>query len=451
MDRLRIQTSRFVENPPNQNEMAANGDAGYEVGFSAGNVRRLRKKRDCCHLKGGHWLTRWIASRFLRNKIDVTPSPSPSPSPPPTASSVETCVLASTEKTGKSEASLSSSASEKEGAKTTKPLPALPCSSASELPHSHIVAKNKSTASLPPTGSMGRVISRRPSFASLRRSSMSAIFHFFCPANRNAGSRIFHAKTGEHEPPPPPLPQICVNTFDLTPKANRVGIIRPFKSARSSARSSRSTTPKPYISQPVRCPQPAHSPSAFLPITVSFTRPPGPPPPRPPRPESIDDELLDMILDGNTRMVLPYDGRSRSATVTTTSSTISSFSSEDSLSRLGLSGHSSLSAPRTPSLESPLAAGFPRDPNRPLPRQDSNGELKGYSRFSEFVRAGEQHASSGYGDGVDPEDRELGPIEVYRASKCGDWVLEKRVSGRLGERGMLFKDRWGGWHFVLDI
>jgi hypothetical protein len=52
---------------------------------------------------------------------------------------------------------------------------------------------------------------------------------------------------------------------------------------------------------------------------------------------------------------------------------------------------------------------------------------------------------------VDPEDRELGPIEVYRASKCGDWVLEKRVSGRLGERGMLFKDRWGGWHFVLDI
>lgn len=151
-------------------------------------------------------------------------------------------------------------------------------------------------------------------------------------------------------------------------------------------------------------------------------------------------------------MVLLYDGRSRSATVTTTSSATSSFPSDDSLSRFGRpSGHSSLSIPRPSSCDSPLAAGFPRDPNRPLPRQDSNGDLKGYSRFSEFVRERERYVSGGSGDGVDPEDRELGPIEVYRESRCGDWVLEKRVSGKLGERGMMFKDRWGVRHFVPDI
>lgn len=247
------------------------------------------------------------------------------------------------------------------------------------------------------------------------------------------------------------MPQLRVDALDLTPKANRVGILRPFKSARSSARSSRSSTPRPYISQPVCRPQPSNSPSTFPPITVPFTKRPGPPPPRPPRPESIDDELLDLMLAGNARMVLLNDGRSRSTTVTTNSSATSSFPSSDSLSRLGLSGHSSLSIPRPPSCDSPLAVGFPRDPNRPLPRQDSNGDLKGYRRFSEFVKAREYHASSGCDDGVDPEDRELGPIEVYRESRCADWVLEKRISGQLGERGMLFRDRWGGWHFVADI
>lgn len=426
--------------------MAASGDASYEAGFDAGNARRLRKKRGCFHPKGRHWLTRWIASRFFRGKVNETPSPSP----PPTASSVETCVLVSKDDTGASEASLSSSVSEKEGAKTTKPLPSLPGSSASELPHPQIATNNKSTASLPPTKPVERIISRYPSFASLRRSSMSAILHFFCLANRNAGSRLFHANIGEHDPPPPPMLQLRVDTFDLTPKANRVGILRPFKSARSSARSSRSTTPRPYnISQPVSCPQPALSPPSSPPFTVPLTKRPIPPPPRPPRPESIDDELLDLMLAGNSRMVLLHDSRSRSATVTTTSSATSSFPSDGSLSRFGLSGHSSLSIPRPSS--DPLAVGFPRDPNRPLPRQDSNGDLKGYSRFSEFVRERERYVSGGCGDGVDPEDRELGPIEVFRESRCGDWVLEKRVSGQLGERGMLFRDRWGGWHFVPDI
>ena len=56
-------------------------------------------------------------------------------------------------------------------------------------------------------------------------------------------------------------------------------------------------------------------------------------------------------------------------------------------------------------------------------------------------------------DGVDPEDREVGPIELYRAGKQGDWVLEKRVSGGVDGKGggMLFRDRWGGFHFVADI
>jgi hypothetical protein len=71
-----------------------------------------------------------------------------------------------------------------------------------------------------------------------------------------------------------------------------------------------------------------------------------------------------------------------------------------------------------------------------------------YSRFSEYVKYGKGIGA----DGVEAEDRELGPIEMYRKSKEGDWVLEKRVPRKDGgQGGMLFRDRWGGFHFVADI
>ena len=113
--------------------------------------------------------------------------------------------------------------------------------------------------------------------------------------------------------------------------------------------------------------------------------------------------------------------------------------------RLGLpSGHSSLSSPKSPISDSPLAANFPLDPSRPLPFRDSPGSVKGYARFSAYMKARQEYNSGGYMDGVERDDRELGPMEQYRESKCWDWTLERRVSGKLGERGMLFRDRWGG-------
>jgi hypothetical protein len=91
------------------------------------------------------------------------------------------------------------------------------------------------------------------------------------------------------------------------------------------------------------------------------------------------------------------------------------------------------------------------DPSMPLPFRDSDGSVKGYGRFSAYIKARQQYRSGGYDDGVDTEDRDLGPVEMYCESKCGDWTLERRVSGKLGQRGMLYRDRWGGWHLVKDI
>lgn len=155
-------------------------------------------------------------------------------------------------------------------------------------------------------------------------------------------------------------------------------------------------------------------------------------------------------------MILHTPNRARTLTASTSSSAwspaLTRVGSEEAYTRLGLpSGHSSLSSPRSPIFDSPLAANFPHDPSRPLPFRDSSGSVKGYGRFSAYIKARQQYESGGYGDGVEAGDRELGPIEMYRESKCGDWTLERRVSGKLGERGMLFKDRWGGWHFVADI
>ena len=144
-----------------------------------------------------------------------------------------------------------------------------------------------------------------------------------------------------------------------------------------------------------------------------------------------------MVLSPSNR------GSASTATASTPRSQASSIEA-----RLGFpSGHGT---PRSSSLESPLAARFNPDPSLRLPVRDSSGSLV-YSRFSEYVEY--QRRGVHVSDGVDREDREVGPIELYRAGKQGDWVLEKRVSGGVDGKGggMLFRDRWGGFHFVADI
>lgn len=87
----------------------------------------------------------------------------------------------------------------------------------------------------------------------------------------------------------------------------------------------------------------------------------------------------------------------------------------------------------------------------PLPIRDSAGSIRGYSRFSEYI-AGLQGGGYAAVDGVDMEDRDTGPMELYRRSRDGDWALEKRVcQGAGGNPGMLFRDKWGQFHFVADI
>jgi hypothetical protein len=149
------------------------------------------------------------------------------------------------------------------------------------------------------------------------------------------------------------------------------------------------------------------------------------------------------MKDSGTRMVLP--GSNRASNSTASASTPRSHASSVEA-RLGLpSGHGT---PRNYSLDSPLAARFPTDVLQPLQVRDSTGSVK-ISRFSEYLKA---HQNGGYaGDGVDAEDRDVGPIEQYDASKEGEWTLEKRVSKGSGHPGMLFRDRNAGFHFVADI
>jgi hypothetical protein len=162
------------------------------------------------------------------------------------------------------------------------------------------------------------------------------------------------------------------------------------------------------------------------------------------------------MRDGSARMILHTPNRACTMTVSVSSSarsrTLTRVGSEEAYTRLGLpSGHSSLSSPRSPIFDSPLAANFPLDPSRSLLFRDSSGSVKWHGRLSACINTREQYSGGAYEDGVDRNDRELGPIEQYRESKCGDWTLERRISGKLGDRGMLFRDRWGGWHLVPDI
>jgi hypothetical protein len=143
------------------------------------------------------------------------------------------------------------------------------------------------------------------------------------------------------------------------------------------------------------------------------------------------------------RMVLQTSNRVSGSTASSSTPRSQSSSIE---ARLGLPCGYGRS--RNTSLDSPLAARFPIDVLQPLQVRDSTGSIT-VSRFSEFVKAEQGGYAS---DGVDEGDRELGPIEQYDASKEGDWRLEKRVSrGPNGNAGMLFRDRWGAFHFVADI
>ena len=182
------------------------------------------------------------------------------------------------------------------------------------------------------------------------------------------------------------------------------------------------------------------------PITVPFEKRPGPPPVRPHRPDSLDEETLAFMRESGTRIFLLSSNRGSASTATTSTPRSQSSSIE---ARLGFPSGCG-TTPRSCSIESPLAARFMLGPNQRLTVRDSSDGM-GYSRFSEYVRY--QHDSVRAADGVDAEDREIGPIERYDASKEGDWMLEKRVSqGRDGKGGgMLFRDRWGGFHFVADI
>jgi hypothetical protein len=242
-------------------------------------------------------------------------------------------------------------------------------------------------------------------------------------------------------PPLPPLPQIPVDPREPLPRRSTLTPLYSVRNSRSPIvfRHNSSTC----ISRPTLLAQNSSPPIPKNPITVPFNRPTGPPPHRPPRPETLDDETIALMQQGGSRMVLFTKNRISDSTAS--SSTLRSHTSSIEA-RLGLpSGHST---PRTGSLDSPLAVRFPLDVSQPLQVRDSTGSVT-VSRFSQWVK----NECGGYAsDGVEEEDRDLGPIEQYDGSKEGLWKPVKRVSkGPNGNPGMLFRDTMGAFHFVADI
>ncbi|CAN9403281.1 unnamed protein product [Alternaria alternata] len=261
------------------------------------------------------------------------------------------------------------------------------------------------------------------------------------------GSRLFGGSKDSgstQSTPPPPVPQIPKG---VSLSKSRRPILTPSAAARGSRISLTKAQGRSIsISRPRLMAQLCSPPILENPITVPFKKRPGPPPVRPPRPDSLDEETLAFMRESGTRIFLLSSNRGSASTATTSTARSQSSSIE---ARLGFPSGCG-TTPRSCSIESPLAARFMLDPNQRLTVRDSSDGV-GYSRFSEYVRY--QHDSVRAADGVDAEDREIGPIERYDASKEGDWMLEKRVSqGRDGKGGgMLFRDRWGGFHFVADI
>jgi hypothetical protein len=223
----------------------------------------------------------------------------------------------------------------------------------------------------------------------------------------------------------------------------RRSTLRPLDPKRDRSKSIVGHNRNASISRPSLLPQYSRSPIPENPITFPFNKPLGPPPPRPPRPESLDDETLALMQQGGSRMVLLNSNRVSGSTA---ASSIPRSHTSSIEARLGLP--SGLSTPRTNSLESPLAARFPLDVSQPLQVRDSTGSVT-VSRFSQWYK----YECGGYaGDGLEEDDRDLGPIEQYEKSKEGQWKLVKRISrGPHGNPGMLFRDTMGAFHFVADI
>ncbi|KAE8851258.1 hypothetical protein HRS9122_01545 [Pyrenophora teres f. teres] len=276
-------------------------------------------------------------------------------------------------------------------------------------------------------------IKPRSSFSALKSKSTTITdFVRFCKTNLTwiLGSRLFGGIKGgdssHSPPPPPPLPQIPV---DIVVPKTRKPVLRPYPTARGSRPSLPHAQGRSIsISRPQPMPQLCNLPIPENAMTIPFEKRPGPPPTRPPRPESLDQETLAFMQEAGHSNYIYYP---------------QSGQLHRSASRISLW----IWYPRNFSIDSPLAARFIPDPSQRLPVRDSDGSLR-FSRFSEYVK----YKSRGV-DGVDAEDRELGPIEQYRAiTKEDDWTLEKRVSREDGKQGgMLFRDQYGGFHFVADI
>ncbi|KAG9196234.1 hypothetical protein G6011_01355 [Alternaria panax] len=397
MKRLRSKASHFFRDSPNRDEKAAIADSS-DIDFDAGIQDAGMKKK---------------SSRFLGRKSDKLPSSSSSSTLlAPVANRVTPAGLSD------SFENLPDYDDEDEENVSVPPPASRNLSAMSE---------HKQT-----NGGFELLRSKsRPSFALLK----------------DKGSRFFGGSKNSdstQSPPPPPVPQIPTSV--PLPKSRRPVLI-PLTTTRGSRTSLTKVQIRSIsISRPQLMAQLCSPPILENPNTVPFEKRPGPPPVRPPRPDSLDEETLSFMREGGTRMVLPSSNRgsTSTATVSTPRSQASSIEA-----RLGFPSGCG-TTPRSCSIESPLAARFTLDPGQRLPVRDSSGSAR-YSRFSKYVRY--QHDGTHSVDGVDTEDREIGPIEQYDASKEGDWVLEKRVSqGRNGNGGgMLFRDRWGGFHFVADI
>ncbi|KAF2854322.1 hypothetical protein T440DRAFT_552191 [Plenodomus tracheiphilus IPT5] len=408
MKSIKYKASQYFKDGPSQDEKAAIAEAAdgdNEYDFDAGIQDQAVKKK---------------ASRFFLRKQDKFDKPLPAP--PSNGSSLS---VSSGQETILDHPR-GNYIFEDETAGVVKPLPSPPAPlnlAKSSRPTSDI--ENTQPLISPSTADVPRSKSRA-SLAALKMKS----------------SRFFrHSEYGSHSPPRPLSPQIPVWPTGSSPPRAVLAPLPATRGARSSIINSKGRTLS--ISRPMLLPQSQTSSMPKHPVTVPFTKPSGDPPRRPPRPDSIDEETLAFMRETGTRMVLPANHRISYSTVSA-SPPRSGISSVNS--RLGFPD--GYGTPRKQSLESPLAVLVPCNPMKPLPVRDSNGSIK-YSRFSEYIKT----QQDGYAeDGVDAGDREVGPIEQYDKSKEQDWVVVKRISRGPGDQpGMLFRDRWNGFHFVADV
>ncbi|KAH7087571.1 hypothetical protein FB567DRAFT_592249 [Paraphoma chrysanthemicola] len=406
MKSLKSKASRFFKDSPSQDEKVANATLGADIEFDAGIQGREVKKKP---------------SRFFLRKNDKVDKALPAP---PSNASSTTSVSPSHLVDGhlaESESQLPR-ASIPNNSTAVESFPSAPI----ELATSPEPLSRPGSAPGAPVPEPE--VKPAPSFATLRSKS----------------SRFFRNEKPATTSPPPPLPpQIPVGTEAPGSRRPSLTLYRSTRDSRSSSKGHQSRCVS--ISKPVALPQYSNVPIPENPVVVAFQKRAGPPPPRPGRPESLDDEIIAFMQQGGMRMVLTNTNRMSDSTASSSTPRSHASSIEG---RLGLpSGNGS---PRSYSLESPLAARFPLDALKPLPVRDSTGSVR-YSGFSQYVR-NETGGFAYTSDGVDEEDRDLGPIELYDANKEGEWNLQKRISkGPNGNPGMLFRDRSGGFHFVADI